>query len=728
MADQDLNLKVNLQGAGAASSGLAGLVGQLSSFGPAAIIANQGLELLQKGLEALKAPFQQMTHLADEAIAMWKQMRDLSNTTGGTMQQAEDLKDVFELAGVGSEKLNMAMFRLGAELENGGKKLAHLGIETRHATGEAMNAGEAFLAVRDKIAGMATASERASAASELWGSRMGRGMIPILSISRDKFAELTHKAEENGALTAEVAAKAEKLVQTQADLAQKLEKVKMQFAELIALPVSQWFADTSVSMLKMAQDAASRVSIALEIGAQAGNESALASTGAVGGFFARWLGAAFIDRDTAAAIAASRKLEAELSSKLKAMQDIKDRGPKDTFDAKLEGDRQKAIYTQEQSRIKSEATIAQELSKMRTGSDQEAIQNKIRTNTALIALAEENYQKERDIATKKLKGGGRLTDAEEFALSSKRDTEIAKLKADNDKMLQVDMAKSRIVDAKKLADEEMLVLKQTETERLSIIESGRKREQAIYETQNMVTLTKTTLAYYADVAALKQATFQKIDSINQQIDAQKKLAAAAPLDFEVQKVTNDKIRELQLQRAQTERDTNDKILDSRKSLVDKLKQEADKQAGIGASLEEKALRNLEKQGNTEASMQDVQREVDRLKSEARETAANFGWGGRVSIDALRESRQLAPTINSLTESGITSGQALGMNQQKSMTQLSGRMWDQVPAQLQDTMKSVDQVMSGMGSTLERMTAAIGALYDGFSTRMIRELEFQAARR
>jgi hypothetical protein len=732
MADgdsKDVKIKISTEGGEQAKSTFASLIESLGGVGSAVVIANQGLELLHKGFEAMEKPINAINEAAAESINLFKQLRSLSAVTGQTIQEAEQMQNAFQLAGLSTEKLGFAMFRLSMNIEQGGKELQHMGVEMVNAGGAALSTGDVFENVRNKISGMSSASERAAEAARIFGARQARELMPILSMSATEYERLKDKAEDNEAMTTELAKAMGPLIESEANLAQKAEKVRMEFAETVAVPLKQFFVDLiATPVVEWLDGILGRWKAVMAIGVEGAQ-----GEGGLMGFVHALMAMAGTSKDTA------EEYRKNMETLKKAEQDVKhaaeSRGESQKRateeQIKVQTAAEKERYASSLAEMKAEAAITEALTRMRTDSDTAALQEKLAINEKLIQAAREHYEKERAIAMQRVGPGGHLTEQEEQKLSSERDKAIQKTTLESRRIMEVDMAKARVADAKKVSDEEVKIVKDSMAMQTAVIESGRKRESAIIETSLLPSTQKIMGAYFSEAQATREAEDIKVEAINKEIDAKRKLAAAAPQDLHLQRQVNDEIRALNTQRVEAELSANDKILEARKNLVTQLRAEAEKQAQTGATLEEKALTALERRGKKRASMQDVEEEVYKMRTKASETAAGYGSGGRVNIAALREARQLAPISGQLRDEGITSSQAIGMNQQKSMADLGGQQWSAIPAQLQQAVGSYMQrlmaVEQGMSTTLDRMTSAVEALFAGFSSKFVRELEFQAAR-
>lgn len=727
---KDVKIKITTEGGEQAKSTFASLIESMGGIAGAVVAANQGLELMEKGWEVLKAPIEAIIDLNNEAINTFKQLRGLAATTGQTIQQAEAMQNTFALAGLSTEKLGFAMFRLSMSIEQGGKELTHMGVALTDASGNALSTAQIFEHVRDKISEMGNATERAAEAAKLFGARQARELMPILSMTAAEYERYKKEAEENEAMTVELTNQMQPLIHSFASLEQKAEKVRMGLASMIAVPVAQFFTDMiAIPVVEWLEHITEKMAGANKIAAEAAQ-----GQGGLAGFFKALSVRAFGVESMGDTAEYERNLRAIDKARQQVDQEKQAAKKQATAeDIKMEEEKAKASYARAQAELRTEASIAEALSRIRTGSDVEAVQMKIATNEKLIELAKEHFEKQMELERrlKAERGGGDLTAGEKAKLESARDKEIEKLTLENQKTTAVDLVKAKLAAAKHAADEEIKLIKDVLHERVAATEDAAKQEQIAIDMTFAPTTQKILASYNAEAQGAIEAKNEKVDAIREEIAAKQKLAAQFPQDVHLQEQINDEIRKLNLDRVDAERSANDKILEARKKLTESLKAEADKQAQTGATLEDKALAALEKRGRKRASAADVENEVARMKQRAQETAGGFAQGGAVDIGKLREARQLAPTFGALTEEGITESQALQMNIQKSTTQLAGKQWAAVPAQLQSQvngyMERLSAVETAVGGTLDKMTSAVERLFDAFQNKFIRALEFQAAR-
>ncbi len=158
--------------------------GFLQRIGPAGAImgaAAAGLGFLAKKAFDLVAA-------SGAAAEVTLNLGDRLDITG---REAFKLQSVAGIAGVNIEAMQAAAVKLAAALEDGsgeGRKasaaLRELGISTIQPNGELRQMGEVTLEVIDKLAGVASASERVRLANQLLG-RGGKELIPMLNAIRE---------------------------------------------------------------------------------------------------------------------------------------------------------------------------------------------------------------------------------------------------------------------------------------------------------------------------------------------------------------------------------------------------------------------------------------------------------------------------------------------------------------------------------------------------------------
>lgn len=129
-----------------------------------------------------------------ETVAATKQ---LSLAYGLNLEQATQLSQAGEKLGVSSEVMSTAMYRLSAEMDNGGKNLQKLGISLRDNEGNLKSQGDLFMEVRDKISNETDTTKQATEAKALFG-KQGKELLPILKANKDFLEEEGKSAQELG--------------------------------------------------------------------------------------------------------------------------------------------------------------------------------------------------------------------------------------------------------------------------------------------------------------------------------------------------------------------------------------------------------------------------------------------------------------------------------------------------------------------------------------------------
>jgi len=717
--------KAEFTGAAASAEGFGGALGII---GQAAKAATSPLGIL---IISVGAAAGVMMTMAKEAVGLFKEMRELSTVTGGTVQEAEDLRDTFELAGLGTEKLNMSMFKLGMSIESGGKDLEHLGISVRGAGGEIKATGEVFEEIRNKISQIGSASERAAAAAEIFGARQARGLMPILSMSAERYAELRKKAEENTAVTDAMMDRVAKYIEVQAELNNKLEVSRIRFAELIALPVVTKFTEWAVAalnfvtLLKTAYD--------------------IAGAGMLGPLIT---GAAkkkqLQDKEAEDATAAAKKVDEQQAKGVQQNQRLIESELK----ARMERGRIQDELTTIQ--LKGEQAAFAEQSKMRTGSDQEAIQSRVAMNEKLIELAEQRYTRERALAEERVfkATGGRLAPEEEIKLEKERDVAIQGLRQDNAKAL-IEIEQARVAKSQEVNADEIKRIKAHNAEILAMVEGVGKRQIAQLEMSNRSTQEITTGRYQIERQMIQDTKNLKLIEINEEKGRLEALAEAHKGNYAIQRQVQEQIMGLSQQRVQTEQAADVQIIEQRKKMVADLQNLAREEAGIGDALTNKAIENLKKRGRTRVSEADVMQESARIQRTGVETLGAFGGGGRVSMDRLQESMAMKGTFESMAKGGFNIAGAVQQAISQAFAAFAGQRQQFAPTGTDPALMQQLGMGGGapmMGAQVEVMESKIASsgdkaiglmleripnIMEGWMVRttdfMIRKLEFEAAR-
>jgi hypothetical protein len=180
-------LQTTVRGTGDAM-GLAGV--STGAFGQALGMLTSPAGAVAAALGALGAAalagVRAMSANADEV----KRLMAVSGLSAGA---ADNLADTFQLLGKDSATLTNALFKMGAEVDAGGKALTNLGINVRDSGGALKSEGDLFLEVRDRISEMGSAGERSAALTALFG-RAGRELADVMALSREEFRRVSEEA------------------------------------------------------------------------------------------------------------------------------------------------------------------------------------------------------------------------------------------------------------------------------------------------------------------------------------------------------------------------------------------------------------------------------------------------------------------------------------------------------------------------------------------------------
>src|SRR5258707_8874169 len=141
--------------AGAAGAESLGGMSQLLSGSMAAFASPVGI-----AVAAIGAMVSVMGHATEVAEETFRSVRSLSAVTGLGAEQTKTLQEAFKLMGLEADSMDRAMFRLSAEIETGGKRLAAYGIATRDTQGHLRATGEVFEDVVRKVGAIGDAAQR----------------------------------------------------------------------------------------------------------------------------------------------------------------------------------------------------------------------------------------------------------------------------------------------------------------------------------------------------------------------------------------------------------------------------------------------------------------------------------------------------------------------------------------------------------------------------------------
>lgn len=156
------------------------------------------------GLSLGAAFVQSIRNTADYADEIGK----LAQKAGTSATEVSKLAYAARQADVDNATLAKGLRALGEDALSGGKKLEELGIKTTDASGKAKGNAQLFREVADAIASMTDPQQKAAAAAELLGSKIGPELIPLLNQGAAGLKDMADEAERFGRVVTDDAAKA----------------------------------------------------------------------------------------------------------------------------------------------------------------------------------------------------------------------------------------------------------------------------------------------------------------------------------------------------------------------------------------------------------------------------------------------------------------------------------------------------------------------------------------
>ncbi len=767
------NLRASFQQGAAAGQGLGSA---LSVIGNVAKFAISPIGLLALGAGGLTAV---LLKTADAAVQSYRALEQLQVTTGLGVREAQALRNAFELAGADADALTSAMFRLGIELETGGKAFEGLGINIRDQQGNLKNLSQLFNEIQARISTMSDASAQAAVAQDVFG-RQGLRILQILKMQSGEWTNLQERGTQAASMTEGMAKQVQEVIKRMAELNQVQEGLNAEWAKMIGLPLKEFWVGLQTSVIGFAtaatkalfnvRETMTEVFAQLEKGAEeligprllsglqrrARVMANILSFGLVGA------------APPAPAVAGAAPTPGVVSGATAAQRAGERAGtvlPGLTRpEIQRETERAKITFETNQKIIQQSQQFYAAWLKLRTGSEVQALENQVGINEEAITNTEAHY----DGLIKLQKRAG-VQDVQAIErLEKERADRIQDLRQQS-AMTTLQIEQARIVDTKRLMEDELSVVKNLEDRRRAMLDAESKRALAANEllTQNLV--EQTTRRYAIEERTVMMEGQLRLQGINQQIRMQKELQAAFPENFEIQRETNQKIIELSTQRLQAEQEINTRIMEGRKELVKQLNQLAEQEANVGQQIFDRAAGRLQARGRRMVSQADIEREQRRMEREEEKAISRFGAGGRAPIETLQRAFGARGMYKELAQLGVGPGGALQQLTGATAAAMGGELGmrlptgvaglppelagaagmgpagalmpaitpeamgvKQLPATFADAMKQArDAVADGLRSIAEDIgawNARIGEdLIPRIEEAIIRRLEFQAAR-
>lgn len=706
-----------------------GMLGKMSEAlkagGASSGLLSVGLDTARQSLQVLQTPMggmglavgaavqawrmfrNEMEQVAAEAQRTYQELRALQASMGGTAEEAEDIANAFTLAGAGGGAMQMAVFRLGFQLESGGKQLRELGIEVRDANGEFKDVGDVLLEARDRISQIGDAGARNAALMQLFG-RAGRELAPAFNLPRGEFEKLIEVAQKYTAASPAFMDSSKSLARAQAELAQAQEQANARVATFLANPVVETLTRWRKAWVEFRSSAFEGVM----------------------GFLGVDIKGVRAAEEQAAALEKQAKEAQAKRSENKRLLDV---------EAQELIQRANSEFELQQKRMKMTSSLEAERLKVEKDAASEGLQIQIQTNAELVALENERYEKIQATRRRTLLPGGQLDPKETERLEREHQSRLLEIEGETSR-LRLQQQQAFAQEYKRNEEMRVKAVQNLAQQQVEVWQNQGAAEKAVLTSfgQDRVQIARGT--YAIDVRMAQDVARTKIDAIRQEEDSLRTYAAKFPQIAAVQQEVQQRLMELSARRMSTERETDKQIFESRKQLVDQLKQLAEAEAQIGASQEEKALARLERRGRKRVTAADIAEEQARMGREAHETYAGFATGGRVSIEALRESRAYGRDLAQMQELGTTAAGARGMFARQQAAAYAGQPFRAMPTavtaagqgpEIEAIVRTYVERLTKSETTfsegLDKITEIVEGMFESFSQRFMRRLEFESAR-
>jgi len=664
---------------------------------------NQGLTILRNPLAAVATGVvafgKYLNDVANEALNTAAALRQLAALTGETAERSEDIAGAFERAGVSQTAFQVGLFRMSAEVETGGKGLQKLGVDVRDSSGELKTSGAILLEVRDRIAAIPDATTRAAAAAQLFGSRMGKEFAEAVGKSREEFEGLMKESEKFSSANPTFLAEADKTKNMWKNVADAQQKYNSEVAQYLALPVSQVLAQHAMALVKLKDAVLGGVFRGLSTlfgitGAQAAEEDAAVQKRLM---------------EQAKLVDDFKKGRAQATPKRLTDVEAAEQIARLNSDAEFEGRRLRMTQQFEAERLRVE-----------TGAASAGLQLQLQTNEDLVRIENERFQKVQETRQRTLLPGGKLDSKETERLEKEHQSRLLEIEVEGNRLrLQQQQA---FADEYRQKMELRIKVEQAAMENnLAVLKTAYTAEKAVISLFSDTRVQQSRETVQAEERDAKGSADMRINNIRRQETELRDFAAKFPQLHQVQIDTQNRLMDLNKQRIGIEQETNQRLIESRRSYLEQVKQMADQEASIGESIEQKALGRLQKRGKKFVTAEDISQERMRMGEEAGETFGRFATGGRVSIEALQESRQYGKQRAQLQELGTTAAGASGMFQAQQAAAFGGRPFRAIPTALQGQAGEIQAMAESLMSIAGRQAETTGMLGDA-ATRVVGQVQ------
>jgi hypothetical protein len=674
---------------------------------------------------------------AEKTMDMYKSLRQLQATAGGTIEEVQALQNAFALMGVPAETLTIAMFRLGAAIESGAVSIRRLGIDTRDTAGNLKDPIAVFEELRDKLSKVGSDAERSTILREVLG-RQGARLAPVFKADAAAFKEYLERGKEMAAIDEHLAEMTVELMKSGGELELQQKKFNAMLAEQAGIPIKIWWDELTAGVYKY-------------LNAMLAHDQALAKrrafgkeTGTLfGGWAAGWSSTV---QEAVDAREQADKLEKQAKAAQEKTTTISPEQRKER-EADLKHEREMANL-----RIKARGEAAAETAKIETATASASTAAKLAENQELVDEEQKSYADRMALLRAFFKNATDeqfRNEKEVQALTREHEKKLFELEAAGEKERRK-LYQDQVKDAEVAMERKLKVDKATSDMSVKLLEAREAEELAVLSTSEDTKAEVAERTEQIKESSVRQTAATRMAVLDEEIAGWVRMAALYQDNAEVQVKANEKILESTSKRAAIEIDTNRKIIDDRKQMVEKLKQQEQEKAGVGASLEEKALSSLKKQGFSSINSQMVKAEASRLYQWGEYYAKEYDRGGALSPEQLEYARDwqgiaqkmrdvgeggggmYAQTVGQIYEGGTgraigaaerARGAAYGLRSPYSpsvSTSDVSTVISEIPKQTKKALEDIKSMLAGEG-------VGGASLANTIKDMIVRALEFEAAR-
>lgn len=619
--------------AGAAGAESLGGMAQLLSGSMAALASPVGIAAASIG--ALVTVMGKATEVAEETF---RSVRTLSAVTGQSVEETKALQEAFKLMGLESESMDRAMFRLSAEIESGGKKLAAYGIATRDTQGHLRATGEVFEDVVRKVGAIGDAAQRNAVLLQLFG-RAGRELAPLFAQGGTSLDDFKKKAEELGVYTAEDQARTQELIQVKARLSEQMEHLWLNIAKA-AIPVVEGF----VKVLSFLVEGIS----------------------AVGGLITSWVTWMATSKEAVDPLSLSVKaLAASIMAVGKAIEYVQKFGKwvADRIVAPVggaaqaehkEGGPSGPIVTADD--VNARAKLREEQLKVDLKYFQEASQAQTNSHVLGLKAQQEFLAQTLALERQKMADLAALTDDPIQKEKLERAFALKKVQIEGEtRLLTLKIREAEAADAKRVIDDQLKARKDAAAEEVATIQLRRdedlqRAERSGISEQDLISRKKDL-----EVNAARDAAQVKTALIAEEMAKLQTLAAQYQDNAALQREINNKLVGLAHDRAMTEIEETKQVDKAKADAAKADEARKLKEAGMFGELIRQAQEYAKQQGRSVISQADIDASQKKLATSSEQQLAAFFGGASVDPAKLEQAVQFQQQLRRMQQQGSTPG-------------------------------------------------------------------------